>query len=312
MQAIYANKLAKRFKDFYLQEITFHVEEGEFLALAGSNGAGKTTILRLISGLMQPSHGEVFIMGNKLKDPKELNQWLGVVPQYTGLPELLTVKEFLSMEARLRGLKQSVVEEVLELAELRPFIDRKIVELSEGNKRKVVIIKALLHKPRVLLLDEPTVGLDPIVRYDIWNYLLSLKQMKVAAVIATNHLYEAEYLCDSVLFIMGGKMVAYGKVDDIKQKGIKGKNVVRVVIRDASQHAEGYLSKYLKDKEPDLFLEVSDSKKGLEIVSQNEISDILPVIVKHLYAIDTPILSIYPGDDSLESFMVKLSETIKN
>lgn len=222
MKTIAVKNLCKNYgKKFSLVDINLDVNEKEFVALLGENGAGKTTLLKLISGLLKPLRGEILILGNNIRNLKHLTGFLGVVSQYTGLPDLLKVKEFLRLEARLRNLNEKVIIEGLELAGLQAYANTKICDLSEGSKRKIVIIKALLHRPKILLLDEPTVGLDPFVRNEIWEHLLNIKKTGVSAIVSTNYLYEAEYLCKRIVFIMQGKIIADTTIDEFKKQSGK-------------------------------------------------------------------------------------------
>lgn len=219
MQVIKVINIHKRFgKKSVLSDINFSLMEGEFLAFLGVNGAGKTALLRLIGGLSSPTVGEVFIMGYHNRKIKEINELLGVVHQYTGLPEYLKIKEFFNLEIRSRRLEPQAMQEIIELARLKPYEDSLISKLSEGTKRKIVIAKALFHNPKILLLDEPTVGLDPVVQSEIWDYLLALKKKKISAIIATNQLREAEHLCDRVIFIKEGRIVAGETVERLKSE----------------------------------------------------------------------------------------------
>lgn len=219
MEVIKVLDIHKRFgKQAVLSDINLSLWEGEFLAFVGSNGAGKTTLLRLISGLSRPTKGEVFIMGHNNREPKMINELLGVIHQYTGLPDFLKVKEFFNLEIRSRNVKPKAVKEAMELAQLMPYEDIMIRELSEGTKRKMVIVKALFHDPKILLLDEPTVGLDPVIQNDIWNHLLSLKRKGISAIIATNQLREAEQLCDRVVFIKEGRIAEEEMVEKLKSE----------------------------------------------------------------------------------------------
>lgn len=199
---------------FSLTDINLSLNEGEFLAFVGNNGAGKTTLLRLISGLLKPTQGEVLIMDSRVQEVKSIAKWLGIVHQYSGFPDFIKVSEFFKFEKRSRGLDEKVVQEAIDFARLRPYMNTMLCKLSEGTRRKIAIIKSLLHGPKILLLDEPTVGVDPVMQEEIWEYLKSLKRNKLSAIIATNNLREVESLCDRVMFMFDGQVIAEEKVAD--------------------------------------------------------------------------------------------------
>lgn len=203
-----ANVSLKRRGNLVLNNVSFRLLEGELLGLVGRNGAGKTTLLRLLCGLANPSSGTIRVLGKTVKSAKDLANLVGVVHQHSGLPEMIKARELFDLEVRARGLKRHDVDELLEVAKINPFMEEMLGRLSSGTQRKVAIIKALLHRPRILLLDEPTAGLDPVVRQGIWKVLLRMKNGAGCAVIATNDLHEAQVLCDRILVIKDGTIIA--------------------------------------------------------------------------------------------------------
>jgi ABC-type multidrug transport system ATPase subunit len=202
MKAIETQHLSMRYKKAYAMiDINIDVQEGEFLALVGHNGVGKTTLLRLMGGLQKPSDGQVYLFGRAAKHIKDINQLVGIVHQATIISDYLTVREYLRTEARLRGLPRGTVSKHLYQMDLADLSHRRIKDLSIGSKRKILIIKAIMHEPRILLLDEPTAGLDPIIRRWIWDYLKGLKQHRISCVFSTHSLDEITSLCDKVLLM---------------------------------------------------------------------------------------------------------------
>lgn len=197
-----------------LRNAGFSLTAGEYLALLGKNGSGKTTLLRAISGLLPIDHGTIHVLGHDTRDPKALRGQLGTVHQHSGLPERLAVDELLRIEARLRGLPRQAVNEALARYGLQQYEGSLVGSLSEGIKRRLAIAKALLHNPSVLLLDEPTIGLDPRAQREIWDYLLARKAEGTTAIVATNSLPEAQQLCDRVAFIDEGELLLRDSMQD--------------------------------------------------------------------------------------------------
>jgi len=199
-----------------LNGVSFDVKNTELFALLGPNGAGKTTTIRIISGLTSPSSGEVFIYGkNAFKNPLWAKEQIGLVPQSINLDTELTVEENLFIHGLLykMGIREirSRTEELLEFAGLTEKRKERVKNLSGGMKRRLLIIRALMHHPRILLLDEPTVGLDPHIRRKIWNFIKTIQARGSTILLTTHYMEEAEFLADRVAFIFSGKIIAVDK-----------------------------------------------------------------------------------------------------
>jgi len=215
MQVICVHNLAKRYgQRTVLQGIDLSVEQGEYVAILGANGSGKTTLIRAVAGLTLPDEGTVSFFGQSSSDRKVICSHLGVVHQHSALPEYVTVRELLSNERRLRGLDEATVDKAIDLAGLHGQPPKLIRELSEGTRRRVAVVRALLHDPAILLLDEPTAGLDPLIRMEIWEHLLHVKRKGCSALIATNDLQEAAQLCDRMFFLRSGCLYSANGLHD--------------------------------------------------------------------------------------------------
>lgn len=199
-----------------LEDINLTLKEGEFLSLIGKNGAGKTTLIRILTGILKFNSGSVLINEIPIKKTKKINKLIGVVQQDKGLPEQLTVHEYVLFQAKLKKVERKFAEQLLDISDLRKFENTLIDFLSGGSRRKLHIMTSIINKPRLLIMDEPTVGLDPIVRKDIWNYIKILKGMGVSAVISTHYLKEAEELGDKIAVIDNGKVIHYGTKSEIE------------------------------------------------------------------------------------------------
>ena len=223
-EMIVAKGLGKKFGDFVAVDgIDFSVRKGESFGLLGPNGAGKSTTMRIIGATSERTSGEITILG---KDPEkfgpEIRAHLGVVPQKDNLDEQLTVTENLYLYGRYFGLSSKFIrgkiEELLEFAQLEEKRDVKVEALSGGMKRRLTIACALVSEPDILMLDEPTTGLDPQARHILWDRLFRLKERGVTLVITTHFMDEAEQLCERLVVMDKGRIMAEGSpLELIKQ-----------------------------------------------------------------------------------------------
>ncbi len=203
--------------------VDFSIQEGEFVGLLGPNGAGKTTTIRMLTGLLKPTEGEVFYYGKDFsRHAKEAKGFIGVVHQYSNLDRDLTAYENLYLHCILHGIpkeeRNSRIEESLEFAGLAEHRDRQVKTFSGGMKRRLVIVRALLHEPKILFLDEPTVGLDPQIRRSLWDLIVKVNQLKSMAILLTTHyIEEAERLCQRVMIINRGKIISSGSPEELKK-----------------------------------------------------------------------------------------------
>ena len=211
---IEANQLVKRYGDFTAVDgINFQVRKGESFGFLGPNGAGKSTTMRIIAATLTRTSGEITILG---KDPEkfgpEIKAHLGVVPQADNLDQALTVEENLYIYGRYFGLSKKFIkpkiEELLDFAQLTDKRTVKVDALSGGMKRRLTIARALISEPEILMLDEPTTGLDPQARHILWDRLFRLKEQGVTLLITTHYMDEAEQLCDRLMVMDKGSIMA--------------------------------------------------------------------------------------------------------
>lgn len=220
MKAIELNGLTKRYKGrAAVDHLSFAVEEGEIVALLGVNGAGKTTTLRMLTGLVRPDEGDARLLGYSIvSETQQAKRVLGVSPQETATALNLSVRENLILLARLHGLKkqqaQARAEELMQAFALAPFAKQKSRALSGGYQRRLSLAMALVSAPKVLFLDEPTLGLDVLARESLWQAVRALKG-QVTIVLTTHYLEEAEALSDRICILSSGRLAAAGTVAEL-------------------------------------------------------------------------------------------------
>jgi ABC-2 type transport system ATP-binding protein len=222
MPVIQTDHLTKRFgKVTAVDELTLTVDEGEIFGLVGPDGAGKTTIMRLLTAIMEPDGGEAWVVGrHTVREAEKIKESIGYMSQRFGLYPDLTVMENINFYADIyseprRGRKERV-DRLLAFSNLTPFKRRMAGDLSGGMKQKLGLTCALIHTPKVLFLDEPTNGVDPVSRRDFWRILYQLLREKVTIFVATAYLDEAER-CNRVGLIHRGRLLACGTPDEVKK-----------------------------------------------------------------------------------------------
>ncbi|EKE10009.1 MAG: hypothetical protein ACD_16C00089G0004 [uncultured bacterium] len=223
--SIHITSLSKQFKGETLpalQDVTAVIKAGTITGLVGPDGAGKTTLLRLMAGLLLPTQGKISVLGfDTVKEPENLHDVIGYMPQKFGLYEDLTVIENLNFYAALHNLseeeKPKVFEKMFHFTALRPFTERLAGNLSGGMKQKLGLACSLLGRPKVLLLDEPSVGVDPISRRELWEMVQELVQQGICVVWSTAYLDEADQ-CGEVLLLNKGKLLFYGPPKELTKR----------------------------------------------------------------------------------------------
>ncbi|MDR3339009.1 MAG: ABC transporter ATP-binding protein [Candidatus Symbiothrix sp.] len=218
MYQIEVKNVFKSFKDVRaVRGISLSIRAGEFVALLGPNGAGKTTLVEMMEGLRQPDEGEIFIQGkNWRKDEKTLRKIIGLSLQETRFTEKLTVLETLRLFASFFETEEERVKEIIKLTGLEHKQKAMTGTLSGGQRQRLALAVALLNHPKILFLDEPTTGLDPHSRLDLWKILKALKdQGETTLILTTHYMEEAESLCDHIIIVDEGKIISEGKLADL-------------------------------------------------------------------------------------------------
>lgn len=275
MLAIEAKNLKKRFSEFWaLKGINLEIQKNQLISILGPNGAGKTTLLEILEGLQEPTEGEVYILGYSYKDKKKFHSKIGICMQETRFIDKLTVYEILSLFANIYSVGKKRIFKILDLLELTPFKKVYTQNLSGGLKQKLALAVALLHNPEILFLDEPTTGLDPEARRNIWNLLKKLKSEKTTIILTTHYMEEAETLSEFIYLINQGSIVAEGTLMDLYKKFQKNYIIEITLLKNASlkKHDLFYKDKYIKIIPPNqirICIPVREKKKLPEIIKKN-------------------------------------------
>jgi ABC-2 type transport system ATP-binding protein len=207
-----------------VDDVSFRLERGSFLGLVGRNGAGKSTTLKLATGLMAPTRGQLRILGYDVQDQSiEVKRRIGAMPEDMALLDMLTGPQYLRFVGRMHGLEDAVIDarrdELFSLLELEPQPRALIADYSFGMKKKIALGAALLHGPQLVFLDEPFEGIDPVTRKVMKDLLLSLQQKGVTLVLTTHILEVVEALCPLIAIIDGGKLKGFGALDELRKPG---------------------------------------------------------------------------------------------
>ena len=223
MDAIRIENLTKKYKDTVaVDNLTLSVRQGELFSLLGVNGAGKTTTIKMLSCLTKPTAGDALVGGHSVtKEPEQVKRLIGVSPQETAVAPNLSVKENLEMICGIHGFSRektsAKIHELTEQFDLSSVLRRKAGKLSGGWQRRVSIAMALISEPKILFLDEPTLGLDVIARHDLWDVIRSLKG-NITIILTTHYMEEAEELSDRIGIMKSGKLLAVGTPEELTAK----------------------------------------------------------------------------------------------
>ena len=223
-ESIATQNLTKNYKDVCaVEDLTLHVNSGEIFGFLGPNGAGKTTTIRILTTLAKPTSGSAYVAGFDCgKEPEKVKRVIGVVQQHLTLDLDLNVKENMELHGMLHhipsGERKQRIAELLEYVGLTKQSQKMVQELSGGMKKAAMIARALIHKPKVLFLDEPTVGLDVQARRRMWDLIRSLNCDGTTIFLTTHYIEEAEALCQRVGIVHQGRLIALGSPQELRQK----------------------------------------------------------------------------------------------
>lgn len=237
---IQIESVSKTFKDIKaVNDLSLTIYEGEYVALLGPNGAGKTTLIEMIEGIQKPDAGRIQILGMNWKDHSEkLHQAIGLSLQETKFIDKITTEETLNLFGSFYGLDQTKTESILDLVNLKEKRKSYTVNLSGGQKQRLAIGIALLNNPKILLLDEPTTGLDPGARREIWKILETLRQdFGTTMILTTHYMEEAEVLCERILIMDKGRFIAAGTLPELNAKHGEG-DIIEIAFENEFNFSE--------------------------------------------------------------------------
>ena len=223
MDAIKSENLTKKYRDVVaVDNLCLSVRKGELLSLLGVNGAGKTTTIKMLSGLTRPTSGDAFLNGKSIcKDAAAVKTMIAVSPQETAVAAGLSVRENLELICGIYGFSKerrgAKIAELSNLLGLKAVIGKKTGKLSGGWRRRLSIAMALISEPKILFLDEPTLGLDVLARHDLWDVIRSLKG-RTTIILTTHYMEEAEALSDRIGILKNGRLLAVGTAEALKAK----------------------------------------------------------------------------------------------
>ena len=221
MNSITVKNLSRRFGNFTaVDNITFDVKKGEIFGFLGANGAGKTTTIRMLCGLLKPSDGTASIMGyDVLTQDKEIRKHIGYMSQKFSLYEDLTVKENMELFGTIYGMDKKTLKRrilnIISSLKMRDFVNKRVVHLPLGQRQKLAFSTAILHTPEVVFLDEPTSGVDPLVRREFWNMIYEAASEGMTILVTTHYMDEAEY-CNRLCIMSNGKIKVIGNPSELK------------------------------------------------------------------------------------------------
>ena len=280
-----------------LRGVTFSVQEGEVFGLLGPNGAGKTTTVEILEGLRQPDSGSVTVCGmNPQSSGNAFKQIIGGVLQATSLPDKIRVREAIDLFSSFYKKRRSV-DNLIDRFGLKEKQSAFYSTLSGGQKQRLALAMALLNEPRVVFLDEPTAGLDPQVRHEIYDIVEELKREKKTILITTHYIEEAERLCDRVAIVDGGKLIASGTPRELKHSSA---GTTRIELR--LERAE----------DPDTLKQLDDvadcrAFDGYYVIHSKKVPATIVAIVKHLESTENGLAGLEIATPSLEDVFIELT-----
>ena len=281
--------------------ISLNIHEGQFIALLGPNGAGKTTLIEMIEGIQKPDKGEILLMGKHWKgNEDELHHILGLSLQETRYIDKLTVKETLLLFASFYELDKDRVDEIVELVDLQEKQNSYVVNLSGGQRQRLALGISLINNPKILILDEPTTGLDPNARRDVWNILHKLKKQKHTSLILTTHyMEEAEHLCDYIVLMDHGTILKEGTLDQLLDED-RGNKMVEFVLENLNKSAKPFekLSAFSVDW---------DSENNRGILALDEMEKELPEFLNYLKMNELHLKNMECRRKTLDDLFVSLT-----
>lgn len=287
-----------------VNNISFEIEQGELFGLLGPNGAGKSTTISMICGLLNPNSGGIHIKNiDILKEPLKAKKLIGFVPQEIALYPTLTANENLSFWGKMYDLSGKILKERIDtVLDIVGLADRKneiIKTYSGGMKRRINIAAALLHKPEILIMDEPTVGIDPQSRNHILETVKKLNSDGMTVIYTSHYMEEVEYLCNRIGVIDHGKIMALGNKDELKRS---------IIDQDRIEVELSSITPTIIERVKQLpnIIEVTHNENTLNIYTKNA-SELLTIILSTITSLGIKVISLNVDEPNLESVFLKLT-----
>jgi ABC-2 type transport system ATP-binding protein len=303
------NHLSKIFREknrtvTAVDDVTLEVRRGEIFGLLGPNGAGKSTLIRVLTTLLRPTSGTACVdTYDIIRNPEEIRSIIGVCPQNSTLDVELTAYDNLEFYGTLVNVDDSILDrriwELLAMADLTDRAHMKVQTLSGGMRRKLEIVRAFIHHPLILFLDEPTIGLDPEARHEVWQQILKLNEEKTTIILTTHYMDEAERLCNRIAFVDKGRLIALDVVENLKQL-IPAGDLIEIGFDTIN---EGLLPVLQQNTH----INAVEVKAQKLIISAKNGSRLLPEIIAVFEKFSTPMTSISIRSPSLEDVFIHLT-----
>lgn len=304
------NHLYKNYGKFpAVSDLNLHIPKGDLFGFVGPNGAGKTTTIRMVCGLMPPTAGSIVINGvDALENPRDIKKQIGYVPDFFGVYDNLKVKEYMDFYGSMYRMTSREVEHVMnDLLELVNLADKREVyvdTLSRGMKQRLCVARCLIHNPALLILDEPSSGLDPRARVEMKELLLNLKSMGKTIVISSHILSELSEMCNSIGIMNRGKLVAAGRIEDVMEK-VFGSNRLVISVSSEMEAAERLV------KEQAGVRVESVGEKEIRLVHSLSEAEIAQMIARMIGA-GVVVTGFHKQEGNLETLFMELTGGEKN
>jgi ABC-2 type transport system ATP-binding protein len=287
-----------------VDDVSFTVRRGEIFGLLGPNGAGKSTLIRILTTLIKPTSGTASIESYEVTvSPEKIRSRIGVCPQNSTLDLELSAYDNLDFYGRLQNVDDKTLEsripELLEMVELTDRADARVSTFSGGMRRKLEIVRAFIHHPSILFLDEPTIGLDPESRREVWKQITRLNTEETTIILTTHYMDEAEKLCDRIAFMDGGRLISLDTPDNLK-RAMPGGDLIEIGFSEINEEVlpavRGHASV--------VSVEIQGQKM---LISAHEGSSLLPVLLADFERFSIPVTSISIRSPSLEDVFIYLT-----
>ena len=297
-----------------VDNISFDVKDGEVVGLLGPNGAGKSTTMNMITGYIEPTQGQIIVNGNDImRKPKKVKKQIGYMPENVPLYYELTPKEFISYMAELKLIKRKEkkeeVEKVLKETGLEDVKNKLIRNLSRGYKQRVSLAGALVGNPDVIILDEPTVGLDPKQITEIRNLIKELGK-KHTVILSSHILSEVSQICEKVVIINKGKIIAVDTPENL-EKSTKEKNIISVIVEDPKDNMKNLKNLISEIEKVEMEKDNEDGTKQYLITTDSDI-DLRKRLFEVLPKQDIVIFELKKTENTLEDAFIKIIDDVKN